>query len=381
MRLDRIFFKKDESPVSLPQRALSSVPHEATQEAESLVRLATETPLSDGGLRTAHLLSEALARDPQHHEARILRERLFQLYVPRWHFPMLADRTRNRAYAEAIARSVRPGDIVLDIGTGAGLTAMLAARAGAAHVYTCEIQPLIAEAAKRVIAANGLSERITVLSKPSHDLILGVDLPEPADVVISEIVDSVLLGEGALATLSHAMLALARPDARAIPETGRLMAQPVESEGLLDLWRPGEAEGFTLAPFHRFASVAQLPPSDFAACAPRALGPATTLFEADFRRPDTRPARRMEDLPCTAAGTIHAVLASFEMTLCPGISLSNGMGAGGHWGRTAFLLDAPQQASPGDALRITAQHDTAQLSLCVHGRIDGAAQPGPLRIL
>jgi SAM-dependent methyltransferase len=343
-----------------------------TQDADRLVHLAKLEPLTDGGLRTSQLLSEALARDPHHHEAQILRERLHQMFVPRWHFPMLADEARNRAYAAAIAAKVRPGDVVLDIGCGAGLTAMLAARAGAKHVYTCEQQPLIAQAAVRVIEENGLSDRITVIPKMSHDLVVGVDLPEPADVVISEIVDTVLLGEGALATLVHAMYRLAKPDARAIPEQGALMAQLVESDKLLNLWRPTQAEGFDLSAFHRFATVAQITPNDFAACGMRPLGPATELFQFNFMRPDIRPARRTVDLGCSDAGAVHAVFAFFEMDLAPGIRLTNGLNSAGHWGRTAFLLDRPVPAAPGDFLSVTAQHDASQLSLSARQTASGA---------
>ncbi|MFT7026838.1 MAG: putative O-methyltransferase YrrM [Paracoccaceae bacterium] len=342
------------------------VEYQEADEAERLVQLAKLQPLTDGGLRTSQLLSEALAKDPHHHEARILRERLYQMFVPRWHFPMLADKARNRAYAAAIAAKVRPGDVVLDIGCGAGLTAMLAARAGAKHVYTCEQQPLIAEAAVRVIEANGLSDRITVIAKMSHDLVVGVDLPEPADVVISEIVDTVLLGEGALPTLVHAMRRLAKRDARTIPERGALMAQLVESDRLLNLWRPTQAEGFDLAAFHHFATVAQITPNDFATCGLRPLGPARTLFQFDFLRPDMKPARATEDLVCSSAGAIHAVLVFFEMDLAPGIQVTNGLGSDGHWGRTAFLLDRPISAAPGNLLRITAHHDASQLSLSAH---------------
>ncbi|MFW8635218.1 50S ribosomal protein L11 methyltransferase [Cribrihabitans pelagius] len=341
-------------------------PLQDAQEAERLVQLAKSEPLADGGLRTSQILSEALTKDPHHHEAQVLQERLHQMFVPRWHFPMLADKARNSAYAKAIAAKVRPGDVVLDIGCGAGLTAMLAARAGAKHVYTCEQQPLIAEAAARVIAENGLSDRITVIAKWSHDIVIGEDMPGPADVVISEIVDTVLLGEGALATLTHAMRALAKPDARAIPERGTLMAQLVESPKLLDLWRPQEAEGFDLRAFNRFASIAQLTPNDLEASELRSLGPAAELFEFDFTRPNINPARTTEDLACTASGSAHAVFVSFEMQLAPGILVANGLETGGHWGRTAFLLDRPEFAGAGDRLRITAQHDASQLSLSVH---------------
>ncbi|MFW8594523.1 50S ribosomal protein L11 methyltransferase [Cribrihabitans neustonicus] len=353
-------------------------PHQASQEAERLVQLAKSETLADGGLRTSQILAAALAKDPQHHEAQVLQERLHQMFVPRWHFPMLADTARNQAYASAIAAKVKPGDVVLDIGCGAGLTAMLAARAGAKHVYTCEQQPLIAEAAARVIADNGLSDRITVIPKWSHDIVVGEDIPERADVVISEIVDTVLLGEGALATLTHAMGALAKPDARAIPERGTLVAQLVESRKLLDLWRPQEAEGFDLSAFHRLARVAQITPNDLDACELRSLGPVTGLFSFDFTRPSMTPARATEDLACTRTGTAHAVFVSFEMELAPGIEVSNGLNSGGHWGRTAFLLDRPEQAGPGDSLKITAQHDASQLSVSVHGwapRMEAAEHP------
>ncbi|AHD00156.1 50S ribosomal protein L11 methyltransferase [Leisingera methylohalidivorans] len=349
-----------------PQPSQTCQPQDA-REAERLVQLAKSESLGDGGVRTSQILSEALSADPCHHEAQVLQERLHQMFVPRWHFPMLADKARNRAYAQAIAAKVRPGDVVLDIGCGAGLTAMLAARAGAKHVYTCEQQPLIAAAAARVIAENGLSGRITVIPKWSHDIVVGEDMPEQADVVISEIVDTVLLGEGALATLTHAMAALAKPGARAVPERGRLMAQPVESGKLADLWRPQKAEGFDLSAFHRFARVAQLTPNDLETCGMRSLGPATELFQFDFTRPDIDPARTTGDLVCAAPGTVHAVFVSFEMDLAPGIQVANDLQSGGHWGRTAFLLDRPLPAKTGAQLRVTAQHDASQLSLSVHG--------------
>lgn len=55
-----------------------------------------------------------------------------------FHGPMLRDKLRNAAYAAAIT-ALAPGRTVLDIGTGSGLLAMLAARAGAQHVYGCEL--------------------------------------------------------------------------------------------------------------------------------------------------------------------------------------------------------------------------------------------------
>ncbi len=354
-----------EAPTPTLHTQLEDLRKDRRARADRLVDQAKLQALTDGGLATSDLLRSALTIDPEHHEAQILLDTLHQMFVPRWHFSMLGDTGRNSAYAKAIAAKVRPGDIVLDIGCGAGLTAMLAARAGAEHVYTCESQPMIAAAAKRVIAENGLSDRITVLPKMSHNLVVGEDMAEPADVVLSEIVDTVLLGEGAIATLFHAMHQLAKPGARTIPETGRLFAQPVESQRLFEIWRPAKAEGFDLSPFHGFATMAQMTPHDFAACALRSLGRPTELFSFDFRAPSLASASVSKNLICAQRGTLHAVLVFFEMELAPGVSLGNGLTADGHWGRTAFLQRAPGPVDPDTQVKVTAAHDTTQLSLSV----------------
>jgi len=336
--------------------------------ADDFVAEAKACPLADGGLQTALLLDKALHKDPHHHEARLLREKLHRTFVPRWHFSMLADKPRNAAYAKAIAAKVTKGDIVLDIGCGAGLTAMLAARAGAKHVYACEGQPLIAHAAMKIVAANGLSHRITIIPKWSYDLEVGVDLPEPADVVVSEIVDNVLLGEGALPTLKVAMARLAKPSARTVPETGTLFAQPIESAELAALWQFGSAEGFDLCAFHDFANIVEMTPYEFRAANVRALGAPTPLFSFDFAKPATRRGEMSTELACDQKGCVHAVLASFEMILAPDIRLSNGIGQAGHWGRTAFLMGKPVHVERKDQVEITASHDCAALNISIHNQ-------------
>ena len=71
---------------------------------------------------------------------------------------MLHDDRRTGDYLAALAEAVRPGDVVLDIGTGSGVLAIAAARAGARRVYAVEASD-IAEVAERVFAANGVEDR------------------------------------------------------------------------------------------------------------------------------------------------------------------------------------------------------------------------------
>src|SRR5271170_6846982 len=108
----------------------------------------------------------ALEIDPGYVEARDNLDLACSKVVPQWHFPMMHDAPRNQAYDAALRRAA-PGRRVLDIGTGAGLLAMMAARAGARHVTTCETVPQIAARARTVIDGNGLADRITLHAKRS----------------------------------------------------------------------------------------------------------------------------------------------------------------------------------------------------------------------
>lgn len=133
-----------------------------------------------------------------------------------FHLSMLQDEERNRAYARAIEAVVRPGMRVLEIGTGAGLLAMIAARAGA-EVVTCEANPMIAAAASEIVRDNGLADRISVVAKPSNMLRIPEDLPGPADLVIHEIFGAALFDEGVTAALRDARARLLKPGAPSVP--------------------------------------------------------------------------------------------------------------------------------------------------------------------
>ena len=63
------------------------------------------------------------------------------------HQGMCADAVRNQAYRRALEAAVREQSVVLDVGTGTGLLARYAARAGARRVYAIEQSP-IAEIAR-----------------------------------------------------------------------------------------------------------------------------------------------------------------------------------------------------------------------------------------
>jgi protein arginine N-methyltransferase 1 len=143
--------------------------------------------------------------------------------APPIHIAMLEDRTRTGRYLQAIRETVRPGDVVVEIGTGTGILAAAAAQAGAGRVYAIEGTP-IAEAAGALFAANGLNDRISLIRGWSTQ----VGLPERADVLISEIIGNEPLGEALLESTHDAVTRFLKPDgARLIPRAIHLYAVPL----------------------------------------------------------------------------------------------------------------------------------------------------------
>src|SRR3954469_11620903 len=92
-------------------------------------------------------------------------------YSERGYGHMVADHSRVDAYARALEASVRPGCTVLDLGTGTGIFALVAARLGARRVYAVEPSDAIATAA-RLARANGVAERIEFIQGFSTEITL-----------------------------------------------------------------------------------------------------------------------------------------------------------------------------------------------------------------
>ena len=202
--------------------------------------------------RARELCVRAIEMAPDNAEVQTFSAEIFSHNVARWYFPMVRDKARNVAMQTALRRAIRPGCRVLEIGTGTGLFAMMAARAGAAEVVTCESNRAVAAAAKEIIACNGFADRVRVIAKCSADLEVGVDLAEPADVLIWDTLGGNMIGDGALPVMEQAMRRLMRPGAPAIPARGAVRIALAEYQQA-HLRQMHWAEGFDLSPFNRLA--------------------------------------------------------------------------------------------------------------------------------
>src|SRR5262249_14317371 len=79
-----------------------------------------------------HALEQAVKADPGNAQYRANLRDTYRRTIPGWHFAMLNDQARNDAFERAIPKAAPGRRLVLDIGTGSGLLAMMAARARAA---------------------------------------------------------------------------------------------------------------------------------------------------------------------------------------------------------------------------------------------------------
>ena len=140
------------------------------------------------------------------------------------HGRMIADRVRTGAYARAIAATVRPDSVVVDLGTGSGFFALMACRAGAARVYAIESNEVI-EVARELAIANGFADRITFLHADSRT----VSLPERANVLIADIHGVLPLFGTALQAMLDARERFVVPGAAMIPRAETLVVALVES--------------------------------------------------------------------------------------------------------------------------------------------------------
>jgi ribosomal protein L11 methyltransferase len=94
----------------------------------------------------------------------------------------------TRVALTLLARSLRRGDRVLDLGSGSGILAIAAVKLGAAGAIGIDNDPEANEVAMRNAARNGVAERVEFLEGDAGVL---APLLAPADLVLSNILRSV----------------------------------------------------------------------------------------------------------------------------------------------------------------------------------------------
>ena len=104
------------------------------------------------------------------------------MYSLHFYGQMIADAQRMDAYAAALRATVRTDSVVMDLGCGAGVFAVLACKLGARRVYAVEPESVIG-LAREIAVANDCADRIEFFDKLSTE----IALPEPAGIIVSDL--------------------------------------------------------------------------------------------------------------------------------------------------------------------------------------------------
>jgi hypothetical protein len=279
--------------------------------------------------------------------------------APPIHVRMLNDRYRTEAYIDAISRVVRPGDVVVEIGTGTGILAAAAARAGAARVYAIEATE-IAAAAERLFRDNGLSDQVKLLRGWSTQ----IELPEQADVLISEIIGDEPLAENVLEITADARSRFMKAQARYLPHRLRVLAVPItlpdddlqrrtfQGANLANWqsWYGFRFDGLGAVPFERNGTLMVDP---HAARKWRRLSEPVLLADLDLTSVTNAAVTSGARTAATDRGTVNAVLAFFELELTPELTLTtdpHSVPDGSSWRLPVWVLGSPFEVVPGDQI-------------------------------
>lgn len=352
--------KRFEEAVGCYETALVASPNDLLA-LNNLAVVLDEAGKTDAALQ---VFEQALTLQPGnvdlHHQIRRLSSRV----VPFWHIAMMNDSRRNDAFEEAIRRAIKlrgTGLQVLDIGAGSGLLSMMAAREGAENVVTCETVTAIADIAIRIIAENGYSDRIKVVSKPSTMLSVGQDIDRRADILVSEILSSDLLAEHVLTTFEDAHARLITDDATIIPRAAAAVGCLVASENLASYSHVGHASGFDLSAFNKL-SPERLPLHGTMTSWQRLSGDFE-IVAIDLTKKSHAADLRKIALPVCATGEAIGVVQWMNVALIDDITFSNHPDDyhDGGWLQILHTFPAPINVIAGEELTLVVGHDRTSL--------------------
>lgn len=276
------------------------------------------------------------------------------------HLTILNDTTRKGAFVRAVHELVRPGDVVLDLGTGSGILAVAAAQAGAEHVYALEPASMV-HLAELVAKQNGVDDRITFLRGWSTQL----ELPKKATVLTTDIVGNEALDMVIWETVRDAKERLLTPDARLLPGALRGMASLVAlpddivakhrvNQEQLDLWQ--ETYGIDFTPFHSVGSPGAIGFYERPEVAKEweVLSTPQQLYHLDLANEPSSIDERTT-LVADHAGVANGVVVFFEAQLSPSVAFSSAPWEGGeqsHWFTAVWSLPDPLPVAEGSTIDI-----------------------------
>lgn len=268
-----------------------------------------------------------------------------------YHRTLIADVVRLRAFRDALAAVIRPGEtVVADIGTGTGILAFMAAKLGAKKVYAYEAQEIGAVAEK--LKALNRMRSVELIAGRSTEVLD----PPRADVVVSETLGNFALEEFMVETMNDARARHLKPGGVLIPSAVEQFVCPVVSSRWRDELCVWDGVGEVLG-------------------MPLDLGPARVmslnnayvrLFSAEDLLDKGRAAQRWDRVefdrrnrlarkadiswPVKKAVAVHGVAVWWTAELAPGVAITTSpLATRTHWEQLYLPALEPLHLTAGEA--------------------------------
>ncbi len=260
---------------------------------------------------------------------------------------MIADRVRMAAYLQAIRQTVRPNSVVVDIGTGTGIFALLACKFGARRVYAIEPEDAI-QVAREIAIANGYANRIEFI----QELSTRVTPVEQADVVVSDLRGGLPWFQYHIPAIIDARKRFLAPGGILIPERDTLWATVVEArheyDRYVDPW-DRNADGFDMSAARRIVTntwrKAKVAPEQF-------LTKPQCWATLDYETLDDPDISSDINWTIVRNGRGHGLSVWFDAILVDGVGFSNAPGSTALYGTAFFPWLAAVSLCVGDTVSV-----------------------------
>jgi protein arginine N-methyltransferase 1 len=275
------------------------------------------------------------------------------MYSLHFYGRMLADTPRMHAYVEALRRSVTPDSVVLDLGSGPGVFALLACKFGARRVFAVEPDNSI-NIAREAAVANGFADRIEFFQSLSME----VTLPEPATVIISDLRGVLPWFQQHFPALIDARKRLLAPGGTLIPARdfvwGSIVEAPQRYQELVGPWVHDDFDLNLSAGASRITNTWRKTRIE----AGELLTEAVRWNTLDYYAVNNADVDAQISWRAARSGTAHGIAVWFDAETADGIGFTNRPGADELiYGQGFFPFTRPVDVSDGEHINVRLRAD------------------------